>query len=215
MLVHCTRLIRVAILVAAVTPIETAAAQADTMPPLCWRPRPGPVCPAYIPTEFGFEYPVLSTSVAPQGYKVKDFGGRFVMAIGLMKNLDTTAAVGGLFALGTSEYGWGRLRAEARYRRWIGDWAGVDVGFGVAQRRLEPETGNTDVRARGLTAGVGLDFPYVGMDFRIDALRGGGRSRTGSFVGIHANSQAAPSAAIVGAIAGLAAALAIAGALGG
>ena len=219
MIAHCTRLIRILACVVLATPIRTAAAQSDTTAgtptttstrSTCWRPRPAPACRKYVPTEFSFEYPIASTTIAVEDYEKDDFRGRFVLSLGLMKNRGATDAFGGLVSIATQyRDGIGPLRAEGRYRRWIGDGTGVDFGLGVAQRWVDTESGAPDVRARGLTAGIGLDVGYAGIDARVDALRGGGRTRSGAFVGVHAGAQAGPTAAAVVAITAVLAVIAI------
>lgn len=157
------------------------------------------MCRAYVPTEFAYEHPVSSTWIATGPYEFNqedDFGRRFVLAMGLMRNRGPSTALGGLVGISTDDPEvFGLLRADGRYRRWTGSGAGVDVGLGLAQKWVYSEFGAQDVRARGLTAGIGFDLGYVGVDARIDRLRGGGRSQDGAFVGVHAGSQAAPAAA--------------------
>lgn len=210
MIAHCTRLIRVVACVAVIAPTQPAAAQTDTMTatatttttrPLCWRPRPAPLCRAYIPTEFAYEHPVASTWTQTGPFQEDDFNRRFTMAAGLMRNRGPSTALGGLLAFTTDHpEGLGLLRGEGRYRRWIGSRTGVDVGLGLAQQWVYSRDGVEDVRAVGFTAGVGLDFQFIGVDARIDRLRGGGRSRNGAFVGVHAGSEAAAAASSVAAL---------------
>lgn len=207
MIACCSRLVRIAACVAIVTSTGTASAQTDTTVTaatttptrsLCWRPRPAPVCRAYVPTEFAYEHPVASTWVelGQSGLREDDFGRRFVLALGLMRNRGSSTALGGLVAISTDDPEvFGLLRAEGRYRRWVGSGAGIDVGLGLAQKSVYSDPCCDYVRARGLTAGIGFDLGYVGVDARIDRLRGGGRSQNGAFVGVHAGSQAAPAAA--------------------
>ena len=216
MFAHCTRLIRIVAWLSVVTPIGTVSGQTDTTTaaapatsaqPACWRPRPAPACSVYLVTEFAYEHPVASTAFATGLSQAEedDFGPRFVLAAGLMRNRGTSSALGGLMAVSTDDpEGLGLLRVEGRYRRWLGSRAGVDVGLGLAQKWVYSENGmDENVRARGLTAGVGLDFGYAGVDARIDRLRGGGRSRNGAFVGVHAGSQLGTAAAGVAAVATL------------
>ena len=133
MIARCTRLICVVAGLAMLAPITAAAAQADTTTAtatatptkaLCWRPRPAPTCRAYVPTELSYESPYASTSGMIGSFTEDDFESRFVMTVGLMKNRGASTALGGVAGYGTD----GVLRAEARYRRWIGSAIGVDLG---------------------------------------------------------------------------------------
>ena len=198
---RCTRVIHVVACVVVVTPISAAGSQTDpavaaapTTPTrsVCWKPRPGPACRAYVPTELGYEHPVASTSFMKGPSPEEDFSGRLVLSVGMMRNRGTSSALGGLLAVSTDDAtGFDVRRAEGRYRRWIGTRAGVDVGLGLAQKWVYSEIDDKDVRARGLTAGLGVNVGYIGVDARIDALRGGGQPRNAAFLGVHANSQAA------------------------
>lgn len=204
MISHCMRLLGVVACVAVIMPMG-AAAQTDTTvtavaasPPrsLCWRPRPAPACRAYYPTEFTVELPLASTSAPIGASREDDFARRYVSAVGLMRNLGTSAALGGMLGMDVDEYrGPGLTRVEGRYRQWVGSRAGVDLGVGFAQRWVPTGNVSEPVRARGLTAGIALDFPYGGVDVRVDRLRGGGSSRNGVLVGMHASWLAAPTAA--------------------
>jgi hypothetical protein len=133
-----------------------------------------------------------------------DFGGRFVLAMGLMRNRGPRTAWGGLLGLTTDHpEGLGLLRLEGRHRRWLGDQAGLDFGLGLAQQYVYSESGVPDVRARGVTLGVGFDYTYAGVDARVDLLSGGGRSEHAAFVGVHTSSYAAPVAASALAVVGV------------
>jgi len=198
---RCTRVIHIVACVAVVTPVSAAGSQTDTAAStgptrptrsVCWKPQRLPACGAYVPTEFGYEHPVASTSFMKGLSPEEDFSGRLVLSLGMMSNRGTSSALGGVLVVGTDDAtGFDARRIEGRYRRWIGGRAGVDVGLGLAQKWVYSEIDDKDVRARGLTVGLGLNRGYIGVDARIEALSGGGRARNAAFMGVHANSQAA------------------------
>src|SRR5688572_27812734 len=198
---RCTRVIHIVACIAVVTPVSAAGSQTDTAAStgpttptrsVCWKPQPLPACGAYVPTEFGYEHPVASTSFMKGLAPEEDVSGRLVLSLGMMSNRGTSSALGGVLAVSTDDAtGFDLRRVEGRYRRWVSSRTGVDVGLGLAQKWVYSEIDDKDVRARGLTAGLGVNVGYIGVDARIDALRGGGQPRNAAFLGVHANSQAA------------------------
>jgi hypothetical protein len=161
---------------------------------LCWRARPAPRCRAYLVTEVGYEHPVITSRVG--GFEPDpDFGGRFVASIGAMVNRGTSVAWGGVLAgaAGDDPEAFS-LRAEGRYRRWIGPTRGIDLSAGVATKPVQTPL-REPVRAHGITAAIGVERGFVRADARIDALYGGGRPRGAVLVGVRFGSYAAPVAA--------------------
>ena len=193
--------------------VPSAAAQPDTvrgsanvpwLGPLCWvEVRAAPGCRAWIATEFTFEYPVAFTKGYDQGIRRFNGDGRLVMSLGPMFNLRPRDAVGALASMNVYD-GNGPFfqRAEGRYRRWIGGRTGIDVGVGFAQAWVPAGAGLTDIRARGITGGIGIDHRIVGVDARVDWLEAGGEPRRAALVGVHTSSHATASLFILGTVLG-------------
>jgi hypothetical protein len=178
--------------------IPSAAAQADSVPGsvhvprlgrLCWAEvRPAPGCHAWVATEFTWERPISRTRFTDAGFQRNDFKDRYAATIGPMFNYRPNAAAGVIFAFTGSEYGLELLRAEGRYRHWVGTYTGIDVGVGYAQARVPAGTGLDDIRARGISAGIGVEYRWIGVDARLDWLHAGGRRRQATMVGAHTSS---------------------------
>jgi hypothetical protein len=178
--------------------IPSAAAQADTVPGsvnvsrfsgICWADvRPAPRCRAWVVTEFTWERPISLTSFTNGDFRKDDFKDRYAVAIGPMFNHRPNAAAGVIFAFTGDDLGLGLLRAEGRYRRWVGSGTGVDFGVGFAQALVPAGPGLDDIMARGITGGIGVDYRWIGVDARYDWLNGGGRSRHAALVGAHTSS---------------------------
>ena len=193
--------------------IPSAAAQPDTLPGsvnvsrlrgLCWRDvRPAPRCRAWVATEFAWEHPISFTRFTDQGYRRDDFDSRLAVVVGPMFNHRPNAAVGAIFAFHADEYGLGLLRAEGRYRRWVGSRTGIDLGVGFAQARVPAGSGLDDIKARGVTGGIGVEHRWIGLDARLDWLNGGGRRRHAALVGVHTSSLGSGIVYGVGLIAGI------------
>jgi hypothetical protein len=186
--------------------IPSAGAQPDTVPgsidvarlgTLCWRRvEPAPVCRAWVATEFAYEHPFALTRFAEQSFDEDDFDGRVVLSVGPMFNVRPNAAVGAMLASTVDANGIGVLRTEARYRRWIGRRTGVDLGAGFAQTWV-PTTGDPrdDIRARGITGGIGIEHRFVGIDARLDWLNGGGEPWHAALIGVRTSSSGSAVAA--------------------
>ncbi len=193
--------------------VSSAAAQPDSvrgsanvpwLGPLCWvEVRAAPGCRAWIATEFTFEYPVAFTKGYDQGIRRFNGDGRLVMSLGPMFNVGPKAGVGALASMNMYD-GNGPFfqRAEGRYRRWIGRRTGIDVGFGFAQAWVPAGPGLDDVRAKGITAGIGLDHRIVGLDARVDWLEAAGEPRRAALVGVHTSSHATASLFLLGTVLG-------------
>ena len=177
----------------------SAAAQPDTLPGsvnvsrlsgICWRDvRPAPRCRAWVATELAWEQPIAFTKFATEGYRRDDFEGRLAVAIGPMFNHRSNAAMGAILAVNPNEYGLELLRAEGRYRRWVGSGTGIDLGVGFAQARVPAGSGLDDIKARGITGGLGVEHRWIGVDARLDWLNGGGKPRHAALVGVHTSSS--------------------------
>ena len=150
--------------------IPTAGAQRDSIPGsvnisrlgrLCWaQVRPAPHCQAWVATEFSWEHPVAFTKLTDPGFRRDDFKPRFATSIGPMFNFRPDAAVGAIFAFNPNEYGLDLLRAEGRYRRWVGARTGIDIGLGYAHARVPAGPGLDDILARGMTAGISVEHRW-------------------------------------------------------
>ena len=193
--------------------IPSAAAQPDTLPGsvnvarlrgVCWRDvQPAPRCRGWIATEFSWEHPIAFTRFTDEGFRRDDFEDRLAVAVGPMFNHRPNAAVGAIFAFHADEYGLDLLRAEGRYRRWLGSRTGVDIGIGFAQARVPAGFGLDDIKARGITGGIGVEYRWIGVDARLDRLNGGGRERNATLVGVHTSSIGTGIVYGVGLIAGI------------
>ena len=60
-----------------------------------------------------------------------------------------------------------------------------------------------DTRARGITAGIGIDHRILGVDARIDWLKGAGEPRRAALLGAHTSSYATGVVYAVGTILGM------------
>jgi hypothetical protein len=76
------------------------------------------------------------------------------------------------------------------------------VGFGFAQAWVPAGAGLDDIRAKGITAGIGLDHRIIGLDARVDWLEAGGEPRRAALVGVHTSSHASASLFILGTVLG-------------
>ena len=178
--------------------VPRAAAQPDTsagavnvsrLSGICWADvRPAPRCRAWVATEFTWEHPISLTSFTDGDFRRDDFSDRYAVAIGPMFNHRPNAAAGAIFAFTAGEYGLDLLRAEGRYRRWVGSYTGIDLGVGFAQELVPAGPGRDDIRARGITGGIGVEYRWIGVDARLDWLHGGGRPRHAIMVGAHTSS---------------------------
>ena len=186
-----------------VTP-AIAAAQPDTIPnsinlarlrTLCWREvRPEPRCRAWIATQFAYQHPITSTRYTIGGFRDPDFDPRLAVLVGPMFNRGPKSAVGAVVGVTADADGPVVLRAEGRYRRWLGSRTGLDISAGFAQNNvpaLEPD----EIRARGITAGIGLEHRWLGIDAHVDWLNADGRPRRATFVGAHVSSSGSAIAA--------------------
>ena len=169
----------------------------------CWL-RPGPLaqCNTWLVTEASIEIPFTTTKhiISAGGTENKDFEERFVLSVGLMKNLPGERAVG--IVLGhdlNRSISRAPTRAEARLRQWNGS-AAFDVSAGVTRKGIQ-DVGDVT----GFTAAIGGEWRYIGADARVDVHDANGRRVAAGFLGARASSVAAPVAALVtfGAIAAL------------
>ena len=185
--------------------VPTAGAQADSLRnsvnvarlgTLCWRrAEPAPFCRAWVATEFAYEHPFPLTRFAKRGFGEDDFDGRVALSLGPMFNLGPDAALGAIVASNVDSDGLALLRTEARHRRWIGRRTGVDLGVGFAQTRVRMIDDSRDVRARGITGGIGIEHGLIGIDARLDWLNGGGEPWRAALVGIRTSSPGSAVAA--------------------
>lgn len=161
---------------------------------LCWRPRSEARCGSYLVTEFAIEKAVLSSS--------ENFGNRFVGTIGPMINRGPREAWGLLASISTNDPdALDPLRVEGRYRKWLGSTSGLDLALGLTRNRGYYYSDGTygterEVQLRGLTAAVGIEQGFIGIDARVDFLRGGGESDRAVFMGVRAGSYAGPVTAL-------------------
>ena len=195
MLTHTYRVPRFIVAVLVLLGARGLSAQTDTSGAagveaskraLCWRPRPELRCGGYLVTEFAAERALLSSS--------DDAGLRFVGTLGPMINRGPAAAWGVLVSFSTDDPDQlGLLRAEGRYRKWLGSTSGIDIALGLTQKSewygLNPEV---PVQLRGLTAAVGIEQALLGLHARVDVLRGGGESEQTLFAGVRAGGYAGP-----------------------
>ena len=155
---------------------------------VCWRPRPAARCGGYVVTELVMERGLFYTN--------PDFDVRILGRVGPMLNRGPNEAWGLLLsssALDNSSL----LRLEGRYRRWLGSAAGVDLALGLTQQRMYTGGEAGEALLRGLTTGASIEYGLVGLDARVDLMRGGGETEAASSVGIRVGGYAAPLTATV------------------
>ena len=154
---------------------------------LCWRPRPSERCGGYLVTEMTVEKAVLSSS--------DDMDLRFVGTLGPMINRGRAEAWGVLFSIFTDDPDQlSLLRAEGRYRKWIGSASGIDLALGLTQHSGYDRF-DAEVERRGVTAAVGIQQGLLGVHGRVDLLRAGGETESAAFVGVGLGGYAGPLAA--------------------
>ncbi len=135
-------------------------------------------------TEFAVERALLSGS--------DDEGLRFVGTLGPMINRGPAAAWGVLVSISTDDPDEiGLLRAEGRYRKWLGSTSGIDLAIGLTQKsewyELNP---GRQVQLRGLTAAAGIEQGLLGLHARVDVVRGGGQSQQTVYAGVRTGGYA-------------------------
>ena len=86
-------------------------------------------------------------------------------------------------------------------RRLLAALASLVLLFEVPSAAAQPDT-LTDIRARGITGGIGIDHRSVGVDARVDWLEAGGEPRRAAVVGVHTSSHASASLFILGTVLG-------------
>ena len=178
--------------------IPSAGAQPDTVAGpanvsrfsgVCWADvRPSPRCRGWVVTELTWEHPIDATRFTDAGYQRDDFSDRYAIAIGGMYNHRPRGAVGAVFSFTAGEYGLELYRAEGRYRRWVGSHTGIDLGVGFTRELVPAGPGLDDIRAHGITGGIGVEYRWIGIDARLDWLHGGGRARRATMIGAHTSS---------------------------
>ena len=170
------------------TPPGVPAAEVRPPSVLCWHPRPEARCRSWFVTQLSFEKAIMATN--------DDLGGRFVGTLGPMINHGPRSAWGILASYSTDDPDEiAPLRIEGRYRKWLGSSAGLDLGLGFTQGDIYDESGNGTIRLRGLTAAVGIEQGLIGVDGRVDLMRGGGDTEVATYVGVTAGGVAGPIAA--------------------
>jgi hypothetical protein len=168
-----------------------AIAEAQSPPPttksLCWAPKQLPECRSWVVTDFSFEYGVISTRV--EGWD-PDFQQRWSLTLGRMTNVSPRVARGFTGSVGLADYGDRGLpfRAEFRQRWWKSATLATEASAGLAtQYIVSIEDG--PVRANGITARLGVEYDWIGLDARSDILHAGDRTATGVSVGLKATSK--------------------------
>jgi hypothetical protein len=175
----------------------TAPASAQS---LCWKRRPLTECKTWVVSEAGFEKSVGQTSIGHKlTYPRNDFMSRLTLSLGLMSNRGTDHALGLTASLAAEDdrYGFGTTRLETRYRKWYSHGAAVDLSAGLSRKAIDDSLWHR-ANAAGITTAVGISNTYLGIDARVDLLRGDGRFLHGASVGVRAGSQMAlPAGALV------------------
>ena len=176
-----------ALLAAAAVP---AAAQTRS-PVGCWlRPAPLPTCSSFIVTEASAEFALKRRENVSNP--------RFMLGVGLMKNVDTQSSVGGVVAWDVGR-GWAvPARGDVRYRRWLSSGA-IDLGIGAVQRNaISPDGSVITGRVFGPTAMVGAEWKYIALDLRGESIRVNGTSFNDAYLGARTTSVGAPIAVLIG-----------------
>ena len=155
--------------------------------PVCWVPGPEVRCRSYVVTEVTAELPSRSPD--------RRLGARFGYTLGAMINRGPSDAVGLLASVMQGPAPSGPTRVEGRYRRWLGGRTGLDLTLGYAQHNVGEFRG-PDVWLRGVTAAAAIEHRMLGIESRVDRVRGGGRMETSASVGARVGGPAAPLTAL-------------------
>lgn len=163
---------------------DGAAAQIERPDPersFCWTGRPAESCRAFLVAE-GNAYAALAGSTYQRtAYSGPDTRSRHMAPhiaweVGAMLNVSPRDAVGATLLAGGDANG-ERVALKARYRRWMGPRAALDVSSGALfARRAEPhadpdQPGNVHVPVTGITGDVSLGLTdWAGVSIRGDLL---------------------------------------------
>jgi hypothetical protein len=173
--------------------ILSAAATAGSAQSLCWTRRPLTECRSWVVSEIGLEMNVGLTSGARVNsyYTIPDFPSRPAFTLGHMFNRGDDHAIGWTAGLAKDwRYGFVTTRLETRYRKWYSTSRAIDLSAGVARKAIH-DSAQQRVHAVGITSSAGVSNTYLGVDARVDLLRGDGRFARGGSLGIHTGSQLA------------------------
>lgn len=149
---------------------------AQSVAPLCWTAKPLPDCRAWLVTDFGVEYGVLTTRM--DGTEGNDFEARWVLTLGRMSNRSTETSRGYNLGLGFAD-GDPYIRGELRHRRWYSAKLASDASVGLARQKIRANPFGQLHWAHGLTAAGGMEFDWIALDGRGEVLYGRGRTATG------------------------------------
>ena len=191
---------------AAHTPASGAQAQEARTDPFCWQGRPLPRCRAFALFELGYFEALATTRVreptpfpeAPERNEPA-IGRHLTWNVGAMRNLDARTAVGGALVIGASLDQGPFVAATARWRRWAGPSASVELaaGPGVAQVPVpifSQQSGyQGDVWRPAATAEARANLAdLAALSVRgVVVPRAGGRTQGAVFVGASTGSTAA------------------------
>lgn len=161
----------------------------------CFAGRALPHCKTFWITEWGFYQPLTSTEFVQRyettTFDVEDFGNHLGVDVGLMSNLNSRQAIGGVFHLGVSQ-GW-RTGLKGRYRHWLSGERKrvVDLSAGVLRAPMRDQFPDFDTQGVGVTGDVSLGLGnWIAVTIRGDALRGGGRTAAATYGGVRLGSYA-------------------------
>jgi hypothetical protein len=182
--------ITIAIASAVIADISAAQSAPATPKSLCWTARQLPECRSWVVTEFSVEYGVLSTRI--ESFDGQDFEQRWNLTLGRMTNVSQGSARGFTAAVGLADFADRGLpfRAEFRQRWWNSPVIATEASAGFATQFIRgglPYGGPE--RGYGVTARVGAEYDWLGIDTRADVLTADGRTATGISAGLRASSK--------------------------
>ena len=127
---------------------------------LCFSPRQLPACRSFLVTEFGAITPMSGGGYAGEAHATWEYG--------LMRNRGAKSAVGATALLGMSD-DVARFGLKARYTRWLGRSASLDVAPGLLI--LGANEGVDWRRVLGFTGSVGVGTNLVGVRGQLELTR--------------------------------------------
>ncbi len=191
---------------------QTPPPGARAADPFCWRGRPLPHCGAFALFELGVYAPLGGTTVqgrlvepsnpavGTRAFPVRAFERHASWSAGAMRNVDARTAVGGAVAFGPAGTG-AYLAGMARWRRWAGTQASVEVAAGPAVAEVSVPApsvvpgvpGLAEVRRPGVLGEVRLNAAdLLAVSARgVVVPRAGGRTYGAVFAGASAGSHLA------------------------
>lgn len=128
----------------------------------CFRGKRIDSCSTFLVTEFGYASRLNEAPDVTKGNFL------FIWKFGLMANLDERSALGGALQLGADDNGT-RLAVKARYRRWLGSAASLEVAPGLI---LTGSDNHFHLSLPGFTGEIGLNAADLfGMFLMVEVIK--------------------------------------------